>query len=122
MDGELLDDILFRYKHPRHHGQLASAPLTDSNPSCGDSIELYLDIQQGIVRQAAFTGQMCAIANYGAELLCDQLANQPVAQVKAITSQQLLPTSCSLLTNPTRLRCFETAQRALAKLTGQSLN
>lgn len=113
MEVALLDDIMFHYRHPAHRGQLTGKPVTDSNPSCGDSIELYLVVEQGVIQQASFTGNVCAIANYGAELLCDRIVGQTVDQAKVITSQQLLPADSSLLTNPIRLQCFEAAQRAL---------
>lgn len=135
MNQLLLDDIVFHYKHPIHRGTIAGVqPLVDVNRSCGDEIELYLVIKNGRVANAKFSGSLCSIANYGAELLVSQIINQPIAKLTSITSQQLLDsvnanfdcsskqtisTANSLLENPTRLRCFETAQRAFWKISSQ---
>ncbi len=117
-DQSLLDDIIFTHRHPRHQGELAHiSPLTDGNPSCGDRIELYLDIKDGIIAQASYTGQLCSIATYGAEKLISATTDKPLADALALSASDLLPHDCPLLSNPTRLTCFTTAQRALQSLT-----
>ena len=117
-DQDLLDDIIFTHRHPRHQGELAHiSPLTDSNPSCGDRIELYLDIKDGIITRASYTGQLCSIATYGAEKLIGVITDKPLADALTLSASDLLPHDCPLLSNPTRLTCFTTAQRALQNLT-----
>ena len=117
-DQSLLNDIILTHRHPRHQGELAHiSPLTDGNPSCGDRIELYLDIKDGIIARASYTGQLCSIATYGAEKLISAITDKPLADALALSASDLLPHNCSLLFNPTRLTCFTTAQRALQSLT-----
>ena len=117
-DQDLLDDIIFTHRHPRYQGKIAHiSPLTDGNPSCGDRIELYLDIKGGIITRASYTGQLCSIATYGAERLASAITDKPLADALALSASDLLPHDCSLLSNPTRLTCFTTAQRALQSLT-----
>lgn len=119
MDQILLDDILFRYKHPSHQGQMTGAgvaELGDSNPSCGDEIKLYLRFDNNRIKDACYEGTMCSIANYGAELLLDKIIGMTTDEARGIASADLLPADCSILRNPVRLKCFETAQRALSNL------
>ena len=117
-DQDLLDDIIFTHRHPQYQGKIAhTSPLTDGNPSCGDRIELYLDIKDSIVIRASYTGQLCSVATYGAEKLIGVITGKPLADALAISASDLLPHDCSLLSNPTRLTCFTTAQRALQSLT-----
>ncbi len=117
-DQDLLDDIIFTHRHPRYQGKIAHIPpLIDGNPSCGDRIELYLDIKDGIIIRASYAGQLCSVATYGAEKLIGAITNKPLADTLAISASDLLPHDCSLLSNPTRLTCFTTAQRALQSLT-----
>ena len=117
-DQSLLDDIIFTYRHPRYQGEIAHiSPLTDGNPSCGDRIELYLDIKDGIIIRASYTGQLCSVATYGAERLASAITDKPLADALALSASDLLPHDCPLLSNPTRLTCFTTAQRALQSLT-----
>lgn len=117
MNRALLDDILFACKHPRHQGTLAVEPLCDANISCGDEIKLYISVKEGKITDAKYTGKFCSIANYGAELLISHIVGLSVSQSKTISSQKLLAgrRADSLLQNPTRLKCFELAQRALGK-------
>ncbi len=117
-DQDLLDDIIFTYRHPQYQGKIAHiSPLTDGNPSCGDQIKLYLDIKDGIVIRASYTGQLCSIATYGAEKLISAITDKPLADALTLSASDLLPHDCPLLSNPTRLTCFTTAQRALQSLT-----
>lgn len=118
MDKALLDDILFRYKHPRLRGELSDAvQLQDANISCGDEIKLFLRITDGKIVDAKYSGQMCSVASYGAELLAEKIVGSNIESASAIDSRALLPSGCSLLKNPVRLKCFEIAQRALKKQT-----
>lgn len=117
-DQDLLDDIIFTHRHPQYRGKIAHiSPLTDDNPSCGDQIKLYLDIKDSIITRANYTGQLCSVATYGAEKLIGAITGKPIADALALSASDLLPHDCSLLSNPTRLTCFTTAQRALQSLT-----
>ena len=117
-DQSLLDDIIFTHRHPQYQGRIAHiSPLANGNPSCGDRIELYLDIKDGIITGASYTGQLCSIATYGAEKLISAITDKPLADALVISASDLLPRNCSLLSNPTRLTCFTTALRALQSLT-----
>ncbi len=117
-DQDLLDDIIFTYRHPRYQGEIdRMSPLTDGNPSCGDQIELYLDIKDGIIIRASYAGQLCSVATYGAERLASAITGKPLADALALSAGDLLPHGCPLLSNPTRLTCFTTALRAFQSLT-----
>ena len=119
LDKFLLDDIIYRYKHPKYRGSLPSSVRAQaSNTSCGDEIDLYIQIKNNKIVDARFSGQMCAIANYGAELLCAYIINPDLADMKNLKNSNLLKTEqgSSLLCNPIRLKCFELAQHALANL------
>ena len=117
-DQDLLNDIIFTHRHPQYQGKIAHiSPLTDGNPSCGDQIKLYLDIKDGIIIRASYTGQLCSIATYGAERLASAITDKPLADALDLSASDLLPHDCPLLSNPTRLTCFTTAQRALHSLT-----
>jgi nitrogen fixation NifU-like protein len=112
MNKHLLDEIVYRYKHPQHRAKGAGKTYHAENLSCGDSITIYLDVQKGKVKSASYEGQLCSIANYGADLLLDQLIGQPTEKINQLNSADLLKTN-DLLQNPVRLKCFELAQYAL---------
>src|SRR5690606_17773997 len=64
-----LDDLYRRvimdhYKNPRNRGTMDEGSVTVNlnNPTCGDRIELQLQLEDGIVKQAKFTGEGCSIS------------------------------------------------------------
>ena len=120
MDKLLLEEVIDRYKHPRHRGRITAAKeFRAQNLSCGDVITLYLEIDNNVVKSAKFDGELCSIANYGAELLLDRIIGQPIT---AVTSRELLGDfDGGLLNNPVRLKCFELPQVALNESKGGKL-
>src|SRR6188472_3010882 len=64
-----LDDLYRRvimdhYKNPRNRGTLEECSVTVNlnNPTCGDRIQLQLQLENGKVKQARFTGEGCSIS------------------------------------------------------------
>lgn len=48
------------------------------NPSCGDELELYLRVDDGVVAAASFTGAGCAISQASASMLTEAVTGRPV--------------------------------------------
>ena len=72
--------ILDHAKSPRHFGKLDDATHSAQgiNPLCGDKLTLYLALDDGNVRDAAFEGSGCAISVASASLLTDTIIGAPV--------------------------------------------
>jgi nitrogen fixation NifU-like protein len=74
--------ILEHYKSPRNRGQV-EAPgalrVELQNPTCGDEIQLSLDVRDGVVVDARFTGRGCSISMASASLMTEALKGRPVA-------------------------------------------
>jgi nitrogen fixation NifU-like protein len=73
-----LDDLYRRvimdhYKNPRNRGTLDDQSVTVSlnNPTCGDRIELQLQLEDGIVKQAKYTGEGCSISMSSASMMTE---------------------------------------------------
>jgi nitrogen fixation NifU-like protein len=73
-----LDDLYRRvimdhYKNPRNRGSLEDGSVTVNlnNPTCGDRISLQLHIEDGIVKNAKFTGEGCSISMSSASMMTD---------------------------------------------------
>jgi nitrogen fixation NifU-like protein len=57
------------------------------NPSCGDQVAVFLQIdQRGTIRDAAFQGQSCAIATASASLMTEVLAGKTTVQAKSLSA------------------------------------
>lgn len=85
-DGEELRDlyrelILDHARHPRHFGTLENATHSADgiNPLCGDKLHLYLDVGDGVIRDAAFEGTGCAISVASASLMTETITGLDVA-------------------------------------------
>lgn len=74
--------ILERYKKPRHRGKAdpVSRYQKGHNPSCGDTIELTLRLNQAgdRIEQVKFEGEGCAIAMASADLMAEALTGRNV--------------------------------------------
>ncbi len=74
--------ILEHSRHPHHRGRLSGDGVVSAagdNPLCGDHVTLDLRIADGVVVDAAFDGDGCAISIASASLLCDAVVGQSVA-------------------------------------------
>lgn len=50
------------------------------NPSCGDDLTLQLDVADGLVKDAAYTGSGCAISQASASMMIDIIKGKTVAE------------------------------------------
>lgn len=69
------DAILEHYKRPRNRGSLPDATHVQEglNPSCGDELELFLRVEDGVVREARFEGVGCAISQASASMMTERI-------------------------------------------------
>jgi nitrogen fixation NifU-like protein len=74
--------ILEHYKKPRHKGKTTPVHRHQKghNPSCGDTIELTLQLNEAgdTIKDVKFEGEGCAIAMASADLMADALQGKQV--------------------------------------------
>jgi nitrogen fixation protein NifU and related proteins len=73
---DLYQEVIFdHYRSPRNYGPLDSANRSADghNPLCGDKVKLYLEIEEGLIRDAHFEGEGCAISTASASLMTEVL-------------------------------------------------
>ncbi len=78
--------VLEHSRKPRNKGVLESANIKQKgvNASCGDEIELQLLLEDGVIRQARFTGVGCAISQASASLMTLALEGRKVGDALAL--------------------------------------
>lgn len=78
--------ILDHHKRPRNFHKLedANRHAEGFNPLCGDKIQLYLRVEDGIVRDAGFEGSGCAISTASASLMTEMLKGKTEAESEAL--------------------------------------
>jgi nitrogen fixation protein NifU and related proteins len=84
---DLYQEVIFdHYRRPRNcHGLPdANHKAEGYNPLCGDRITLYLRIEAGVVKEASFEGEGCAIATASASLMTEALKGKTQAQAEAL--------------------------------------
>jgi len=88
--GSNLDDlyreiILDHYRSPRNRGELESPPairVEGFNPLCGDEIVVYLDVEDGVLKNIKMTGSGCSISQSSASLMSAAVKGKPLDQVR----------------------------------------
>lgn len=84
---ELYQEVIFDHnRNPRNYRPLpaASHHADGHNPLCGDQLTVYLQVEDGIVREASFVGHGCAISTASASLMTEAIKGKPVAEVEAL--------------------------------------
>jgi nitrogen fixation protein NifU and related proteins len=115
--------ILEHFRRPRNQGAMAapSASAEGSNPLCGDRvrIDLAIDAAAGVVSEAKFTANACAICVAAASLLTDQLRGMRLDAVSGMDEEDVVR-SLEAEIPAARRRCatlpLEAARRAVAAL------
>jgi nitrogen fixation protein NifU and related proteins len=52
-----------------------------NNPLCGDQLTVYLQLEDGVVKDAAFQGTGCAISKASASLMTEAVKGKPIAEL-----------------------------------------
>lgn len=84
---ELYQEMIVDHgKHPRHHGVLADANhlQVGHNPLCGDRLVIYVQEQDGMIKNASFEGSGCAISMASSSLMLEAVLGQSVATAKQL--------------------------------------
>ena len=68
--------------HPTHKHDMENPTmvLRGVNPSCGDDLTLQADIEDGVVKDAAYTGHGCAISQASADIMVDLIKGKTVKE------------------------------------------
>lgn len=72
--------IMDHYKNPRNRGVVEGDALTIdmNNPTCGDRIQLQLQVEDGIVKDAKFEGEGCSISMSSASMMTQAVKGKKV--------------------------------------------
>ena len=81
---ELYQEVILDHnRRPRNFRRIEGGVSQEGyNPLCGDRVTVYLTVEQGVVTDAAFEGQGCAIAKASASLMTENLRGLTVEQAR----------------------------------------
>ncbi len=107
MDDLYREVIIEHYKNPSYRGQLDPHDFSfaDSNPLCGDHIQIDLRVDENNkVSEARFQGHGCAISQASADLLLESIIGKSIEDVKQMGKQDILD-MLGIDLGPVRLKC-----------------
>src|SRR5215831_2544282 len=99
--------ILDHYRNPRNKGKLLEADVSihDSNPLCGDEIDIHLKVQEDKIKDIKFEGRGCAISQASASMLTEMVLDKPLNLVRDLAKQDILENIGLTNLGPARIKC-----------------
>ena len=99
--------ILDHYRNPRNKGKLPEADVSthDSNPLCGDEIDIHPKVQEGKIKDIKFEGRGCAISQASASMLTEMVLDKPLNAVKDLAKDDILENIGLMNLGPARIKC-----------------
>ena len=84
---DIYTELITEHSHStENRRQLPNATIKERghNPSCGDDITLELEISDGVIKDAAFTGQGCAISQASTDMMIELLRGKKFDDAKRL--------------------------------------
>ncbi len=110
------EELMDHYKNPRNYGRLKNPTKTirESNPLCGDVVDVDVSIEGGVIKDISFTGSGCAISTAALSMLTEKVKGMKVEEVKKITKDEVLNEVNPTLTI-SRIKCATLGYNALLR-------
>ncbi len=83
---ELYQEVILDHnRSPRNYRAMANAnrKAQGYNPLCGDHVTVYLDLEEGVIKDISFEGSGCAISKASASMMTAELKGKTEAEAKA---------------------------------------
>ncbi len=108
------EEIMDHFKHPNNRGRLQNPTVhvKETNPMCGDEIDLDLVINDGLIQQVGFEGQACSVSVVSSSFLTEYIKDKPISELKKLTKEDLL-TMMDLNLSTSRIKCATLILEAL---------
>ncbi len=100
-------NILDHYRNPHNYGEIENPDIEyeDVNPSCGDEIDVYVELDEdGEIVDAKFKGEGCAISQASASMLTDEIKGMTLEEVKDLDRDYIMD-MLGIDLNPMRVKC-----------------
>lgn len=106
--------ILDHCKHPHNKRILQEADFSgsESNPLCGDKIQISLSVSNGLIIEASFDGDGCAISVAAASMLTEAIRGRSLEEVRRLGRDDVLILFDTDL-EPPRVNCALVPLKAL---------
>ena len=99
--------VLDYYRNPRNFGKLEQHDISshDTNPLCGDEVDMQIRVTDGKMAEIKFFGKGCAISLASASMLTELAKGKPLEWVKQLTKEDVLKLLGNPELGPSRIKC-----------------
>jgi nitrogen fixation protein NifU and related proteins len=113
------ENIIDHYRNPHNKRVIEEATATykDLNPLCGDTIQAFLLIENGVIKDISFTGKGCAISQASMSMLTDELKGKATQDVARL-SRDYITGMLNIPIGPVRMKCAMLGLRVTQKAIG----
>ena len=119
------ENIMEHYRDPINLGKLENknAYYKDSNPLCGDNIEVSLFIDNDKIIDIKYISEGCAISRASSSIISEKIKGMNVKDVLMLNRDYVLD-AIGIQLNSIRLKCamlsLRTIQKAITKYIGEN--
>jgi nitrogen fixation NifU-like protein len=114
------ETIVTEARHPQNYGSLAGADISQSyvNPSCGDSINVYvkLDQEKKKILNISWEGDGCVVSMASMSFLSAKVKGMSLVEINKITSDDLKKILGVEEITPSREKCMMMGLMAIRKV------
>lgn len=92
-NADIYHEMIVEYsRHPINFGKIENADVSyhDSNPLCGDSIDIFMNVNDNKISDIKFNGRGCAICMACSSVLTEIVKGKSIDEVKKIQKDDVL--------------------------------
>ena len=107
------EKVMDHFMHPRNVGEIEGANAVGQvgNAKCGDIMKMYMDIQDGIVKDVKFKTFGCGAAIATSSMATEMVKGKPVEEVVKLTNRAVMEALDGL--PPEKIHCSVLAEEAI---------
>ncbi len=110
---QILDD---HYREPRNFGRMEDpdVQVTETNPTCGDTISLFIKVKDGNLEEISYVASGCLISVASASILSEKATGSSLKEIRTMAKSDVLK-NLGLKLGPAREKCALISYDALMK-------
>lgn len=114
------DEVLDLYRNPRNEGKIEDADIVieGDNPSCGDKLTLYADIEDDKIPDIKHESEACAICTASTSIMTEEVRSLTKEEIQELDKDWMLE-KLGIDVSPMRIKCallgLKTLQEGLSE-------
>ncbi len=102
-----IDNLMDHYKNPRNMKEIkeADSVFGDSNPTCGDTVKIFLKVNNNKIDDIGFQGHGCALSMASSSLLTEMVKGSELEEALKLSEEDLMKELGIKELGPNRIKC-----------------